>query len=378
MSAIQAAIHACPLAAQPRVFTACCPLLRRRQLNCHRAVTHTRSRHLKHERECPSLSATRRAEDSYASSANSMAAVAGAAATAAESSQQQQPSGSQIDWIRTAAWMLGLGSLLLWRFSVIRTASAASFASVTLSNSFNSASQIGFSGAIRSAIAGFAAGLLHTLAGADHLAALTPLTIGRSPAKAGLFGALWGFGHSAGQLILGLCLVLLKSRFENIAPALAKFGSFTVGGSLIFIGVAGLIDVWQDHRAAAKEEAAGGQAALAGGPSVDVSSGGHSLNDESGSNMGVGLFANGVLFGLQPDALFAIVPALTLPSRLAASAYISMFVFGTVAAMGSYTAVIGATSQAIQKNNPWLTTNLSVLASCVATVIGTLVLLGVF
>lgn len=58
--------------------------------------------------------------------------------------------------------------------------------------------------------------------------------------------------------------------------------------------------------------------------------------------LGVGLFANGILFGLQPDALFVIVPALTLPSQLAAVAYISMFVVGTVAAMGSYTAVIGA------------------------------------
>lgn len=61
----------------------------------------------------------------------------------------------------------------------------------------------------------------------------------------------------------------------------------------------------------------------------------------SGDRLGLKLFANGVLFGLQPDAIFAIVPALTLPTRLAAAAYIGMFVFGTVAAMGSYTAIIG-------------------------------------
>lgn len=46
--------------------------------------------------------------------------------------------------------------------------------------------------------------------GADHLAALTPLTIGVSHFKASLLGALWGFGHSVGQLLLGLCMVLLK------------------------------------------------------------------------------------------------------------------------------------------------------------------------
>jgi hypothetical protein len=38
--------------------------------------------------------------------------------------------------------------------------------------------------------------------------------------------------------------------------------------------------------------------------------------------------------------LFVIIPALTLP-RWAAVSYISMFVIGTVAAMGGYTAVIG-------------------------------------
>lgn len=43
----------------------------------------------------------------------------------------------------------------------------------------------------------------------------------------------------------------------------------------------------------------------------------------------------------QPDALFVIVPALALPTKLAAAAYILMFVLGTVAAMGAYTGVIG-------------------------------------
>jgi hypothetical protein len=61
-----------------------------------------------------------------------------------------------------------------------------------------------------------------------------------------------------------------------------------------------------------------------------------------GEGFGAWTLATGIVYGLQPDALFVIVPALALPTRLAAAAYILMFVFGTVAAMGSYTAVIGA------------------------------------
>ncbi len=44
------------------------------------------------------------------------------------------------------------------------------------------------------------------------LQALTPLTIGRSHVKGALLGALWGFGHSIGQLLLGLLMVVLKAR----------------------------------------------------------------------------------------------------------------------------------------------------------------------
>lgn len=78
--------------------------------------------------------------------------------------------------------------------------------------------------------------------------ALTPLTIGRSSAKAGLLGALWGFGHSTGQLLLGLGLILLKDRFESFLPALTRWGGVTVGASLVFIGASGLVELWQEHQ----------------------------------------------------------------------------------------------------------------------------------
>ena len=78
--------------------------------------------------------------------------------------------------------------------------------------------------AFRSAWAGLAAGCLHTLAGADHLAALTPLTIGQSHLRASMLGALWGFGHSTGQLLLGLAMVVRDDLSRN-------FGGVEVSGS---------------------------------------------------------------------------------------------------------------------------------------------------
>ncbi|KXZ49145.1 hypothetical protein GPECTOR_23g73 [Gonium pectorale] len=73
----------------------------------------------------------------------------------------------------------------------------------------------GLTSTAKSAWAGLAAGFLHTLCGPDHLAALTPLTIGRNRFAASALGALWGFGHSTGQLILGLVFVVLKVGGEG-------------------------------------------------------------------------------------------------------------------------------------------------------------------
>jgi len=51
------------------------------------------------------------------------------------------------------------------------------------------------------------------------LQALTPLTIGRNRSSATALGALWGFGHSTGQFILGLVFVVLKVGVQRSMEA---------------------------------------------------------------------------------------------------------------------------------------------------------------
>lgn len=261
-------------------------------------------------------------------------------------------------WCSLAASMQGLGA----------------FASLSIAAKGLTAEAV--ASAVRSAWAGLAAGCLHTLAGADHLAALTPLTIGRSHLRASLLGALWGFGHSTGQLILGLLMVVLKDRFQQLVPALSKWGGTTVGLTLLAIGALGVYESFFEHHdeeeAATEAQAAASVAsvadAFAGG--VEVQTGGALGLRQERRGFGLATFATGIVYGLQPDALFVIVPALALPTKLAAVAYILMFVLGTVAAMGAYTGVIGATSAAIKKTNSSLNKNLSGFASIVAIVIG--------
>eukprot|EP00775_Hariotina_reticulata_P009870 gene9870-10028_t len=175
----------------------------------------------------------------------------------------------------------------------------------------------------------------------DHLAALTPLTIGRGRAAASALGALWGFGHSTGQLILGLVFVILKERFHDLVPALSKWSGTVVGLTLMAIGLMGIYETYFE---------------------------GHEAEEEGEQQLKLAV----------ADALFVVIPALALPTKLAAVAYCSMFVIGTVAAMGGYTLVIGTTSAALTKERPWLQAHLSTIASGVAIVVGALILLSGF
>ena len=72
--------------------------------------------------------------------------------------------------------------------------------------------------------------------------------------KASLLGALWGLGHSTGQLILGLMMVILKDRFNSLVPALAKWGGTSVGLSLVCIGIMGLMELRAESQAAQQEQ----------------------------------------------------------------------------------------------------------------------------
>lgn len=224
-------------------------------------------------------------------------------------------------------------------------------------------------GAVRSGYAGLAAGCLHSLAGVDHLAALTPFTIGRSHAAASLLGALWGFGHSTGQLIMGLVMITLKDRFQHIVPTLNKLGNTTVGLTLILIGVLGIVESRQHQQ----EQAEQLHPVTAEGSVIqDISK---KQPGKSGLRHSMGIFATGVVYGCNPDALFCVIPAITLPTKLAAATYTAMFVLGTVGAMGGYTAFIGAVSRSASDA---VNSKLATIASTIALVVGAGVLLSGF
>lgn len=212
---------------------------------------------------------------------------------------------------------------------------------------------------INSGWAGLMAGCLHTLAGPDHLAALAPLCIGRAKVESAIVGALWGCGHDAGQIIFGLIFLLLKGKLK--IELLQVWASRVVGITLLAIGAVGLKEAQELPVSVLAAESTG-----TAPPIVESRKATHRFRT----------FATGVVYGLQPDALIMILPALALPSRLAGAAYLGMFLLGTIIAMGSYTAFIGSCGQALQNRLPWITRRLTIISSVVAIMFGVGVLLG--
>jgi hypothetical protein len=160
------------------------------------------------------------------------------------------------------------------------------------------------------ALAGLATGLVHVLSGPDHLAAVAPLSADRDRVhwRAGL---QWGLGHTAGVMVIGLLLIW----FRQLLPidAISAYSERIVGVALLLVGLWGILRARADQ------------------PHVHPAAGAS--------------FAMGALHGLAGSShLFGVLPALALPTQVAAFSYLGGFGVGAVLAMTAFSALVGAVS----------------------------------
>jgi hypothetical protein len=167
--------------------------------------------------------------------------------------------------------------------------------------------------------AGLAAGLLHVFSGPDHLAAIAPLVLSeKSPRSAERFrveglalGLQWGFGHTAGVLLIATLLLLLKEQLP--LDAISAYSERMVGLSLIVVGSWG---VWRASRAVITP---------------------HSHTGAS--------FVMGTIHGLAGSAhLFGVLPALAFTLLTDSMLYLAGFGLGAIAGMSAFAAGVGFAS----------------------------------
>ncbi len=185
-----------------------------------------------------------------------------------------------------------------------------------------------------SILSGAAAGIVHVLSGPDHLAAVAPFSANRYR-RAWIVGLLWGVGHSGGVWIIGV----LAFMFREALPieALSAWSERMVGFLLIAIGLWALRKAWGQHLHYHEHRHDG---IVHGHFHVhsEVKSGHHpEQHRHSHAPLGIG-----ILHGLAGSShLFGILPALMLPTRSAAVAYILAFGLGSILAMSFFSWLLG-------------------------------------
>ncbi len=181
----------------------------------------------------------------------------------------------------------------------------------------------------------FVAGVAHVVAGPDHLAAVSPFSVGRGR-KAWKVGFRWGIGHALGTLVVGLVALLARDLIP--VELLSTWGERLVGVVLIAVGVFAVRSLLRTrvHTHTHTHEGvthAHIHAHVAG--NLDHAHEQH-VHDHSPTSIGA-------LHGLAGGShLLGALPALGLASAFQAGSYLVAFAVGAVAAMTAWTAGLGA------------------------------------
>lgn len=192
--------------------------------------------------------------------------------------------------------------------------------------------------------AGLAAGLVHVFSGPDHLAAIAPMAVDAedAPWKAGL---QWGIGHTAGVLLIGVLLLLVREQLP--VDLISAYSERIVGGALILVGA------WGIRRAMR----------------FGVTPHGHSHGGAS--------FAMGTVHGLAGSShLFGVLPALALPTREASMLYLGGFGLGAILGMTVFAAVMGLAASGLGRSHTRNVSRLLYVSSAAAVIVGGVWLVG--
>lgn len=161
------------------------------------------------------------------------------------------------------------------------------------------------------ALAGIGAGMMHALAGPDHVLSLVPLSLGRR--RAWRVGLLWGLGHGAGTACwaVGLALSLSAARLEG----LNQWSDVLAGAALIAMGILGIRRMSRPHDQRAP---------------------------------GRNIFWIGLVHGIAGGAaLLLLLLAMVSGSKADAGHYLAGFIIGSTAAMVIFTALVAKLSHAL-------------------------------
>ena len=244
---------------------------------------------------------------------------------------------------------------------------------------------------------GLSMGLIHVITGADHLAALATLSVGKSWRSFGL-GIRWGVGHSLG-LLLCTCVFLMLGGV--VLCQMGDVNDYVVGVFMIVLGLVQCVragregwaplprtedkdpdlelsdvnnnapmDVADEARAAPPPDA----------PPAPQDPPGHAHGQGQGQGQGqrcCGVntssalaLAVGIVHGVAgPGGVLGVLPAVALGMTPQAAAYLGSFFLASTVTMGLFAAGYGELTRRCPAGLYWMTMGSAALSAVVGVVI---------
>lgn len=233
-------------------------------------------------------------------------------------------------------------------------------------------------------LAGLLTGALHILIGPDHLAAVAPLAV-EQRRKPWIAGALWGIGHSAGMWVLAIAA--LAAREALPLDTISHWSETLVGISLVAVGLWGFHRITQLHVHSHEHTHTEPDGSTHTHRHTHVHATpnpqqhhheAHPQHTGQPHAHSHALLGIGTLHGLAGTAhLLAILPALAMPDRTSAVAYVLAFGVGSIAGMSAFTTATATLAQAASQHTKHATRALLSLSSLAAVTLGAAWIIGI-
>jgi hypothetical protein len=214
---------------------------------------------------------------------------------------------------------------------------------------------------------GLLAGIAHTFLGADHLAALMPLSVNRK-LKAAWLGVRWGVGHSVGVVIVAI-IFLVGRELIDLGPV-EEWGERLVGVMLIVLGAWGIRGAFRQKLHAHAHAHDGEEHAHLHVHAADAHDPADKSKWHAHAHKHAALGA-GALHGFAGMAhLLGVLPAVAAPSNLMSFAYLAGFAGGSIISMAAFAGSFGAITARLGTRSPGLLKASMYVASIACVLIG--------